>query len=79
MPANRNTSRSLTTYADQKPKEKCEPKEVTFPMEGFANKYHFVRVGPSVLNAFGWKISGDRLKVELDLKDRALIVRKPSK
>ena len=47
--------------------------------EGFVNKYHFMRVGPDVLKALGWEITGDRLQVELDLKDDALIVRKPSK
>ena len=64
------------TKAKPKPKE---PKIATFPMEGFVNKYHFMRIGPDVLNAIGWRITGDRLAVELDLKDGALIVRKPSK
>lgn len=59
--------------------KKHEPKIGTFLMEGFVNKYHFMRVGPDVLNALGWKITGDRLAVELDLKDGALIIRKPSK
>lgn len=59
-----------------KPKEKREPKIATFPMAAFVNKYHFMRVGPDVLNALGWKISGDRLAVEIDLKDGALIVKK---
>jgi hypothetical protein len=68
--------------AKPKKKEKPAKKEkepITFPIEGFVNKYHFMRVGPKVLEALGWKINGDRLAVELDLKDGALIVRKPSK
>jgi hypothetical protein len=36
-------------------------------------------VSPAVADVLGWKIKGDRLAVELDLKDGALIVRKPSK
>ena len=66
----------MTRKELEKPKE---PKIATFPKEGFVNKYNFMRVGPDVLNALGWKISDDRLAVELDLKDGALIVRKPSK
>lgn len=67
----------------KKPKAKAEkepkPKIATFPCEGFVNKYHFMRVGPNVLKALGWQMTGKRLSVELDLKDGALIVRKPSK
>jgi len=63
-----------------KPKKKPkEPKIAAFPKEGFVNKYHFMRVGPDVLDALGWEITGKRFAVELDLKDGALIVRKPSK
>ncbi len=64
------------TKAKPKPKE---PKIATFPRESFVNKYHFKRVGPDVLKALGWEITGKRLAVELDLKDGALVVRKPSK
>jgi len=64
------------TKAKPKPKE---PKIATFPKEGFVNKYHFMRVGPDVLNALGWKISGDRLAVEIDLVNGELVIRKPSK
>lgn len=60
-----------------KPKPK-EPKIARFPKESFVNKYYFLRVGPDVLKALGWEIPGKRLAVELDLKDGALIVRKPS-
>jgi hypothetical protein len=63
----------------KKEKEAKKPKIATFPKESFVNKYHFMRVGPDVLMALGWQITGKRLAVELDLKDGALIVRKPSK
>ena len=39
----------------------------------------YASVSPAVLNVLGWEIKGDRLAVEFDLKDGALIVRKPSK
>jgi hypothetical protein len=72
-----NSGESVEETEQKKPKAKPkEPKIATFPMERFVNKYHFMRVGPDVLNALGWKISGDRLAVELDLKDGVLIVRK---
>jgi hypothetical protein len=62
-----------------KPKEAKKPKIATFPCEGFVNKYHFMRVSPAVLEALGWKISGDRLAVEIDLVNGELVIRKPSK
>jgi len=66
---------------DKVEKEKApkEPKTAKFPKPSFVNKYHFMRVGPDVLKALGWEITGARFAVELDLKEGALIVRKPSK
>ena len=74
-----NSGEGTEETEQKKPKEKREPKIATFPKEGFVNKYHFMRVGPDVLNALGWKISGDRLAVEVDLKNDELIIRRPSK
>jgi sRNA-binding protein len=67
---------------ETKPKKEKAPKEpkiATFPRASFVNKYHFMRVGPDVLKALGWEITGARFAVELDLKDGELIVRTPSK
>jgi len=63
----------------KEPENPKEPKIATFPCESFVNKYHFMRVRPSVLKALGWEITGARFAVELDLKDGALVVRKPTK
>ncbi len=69
----------MTTISLENAKEPKKPKIATFPKESFVNEYHFMRVGPDVLMALGWQITGKRLSVEPDLKDGALIVRKPSK
>jgi len=72
-----NSSETGEETGKAKPKKK-EPKIATFPCESFVNKYHFMRVSPQVLKALGWEITGKRLIVELDLKDGALVIRKPS-
>ena len=73
-----NSGEGVENKTKTKPKPK-EPKIATFPMAAFVNKYRFMRVGPDVLNALGWKISGDRLAVELDLNEKGeLVIRKPS-
>ena len=78
-PENSSETGEETGKAKPKKKEPKKPKIATFPCESFVNKYHFMRVSPQVLKALGWEITGKRLTVELDLKDGALIVRKPSK
>jgi len=78
-----NSGESVEETEQKKPKaklkEKREPKIATFPMAAFVNKYHFMRVCPDVLNALGWKITSDRLAVELDLVNGELVIRKPQK
>ena len=66
---------------DKVEKEKApkEPKTAKFPKPSFVNKYHFMRVGPDVLKALGWEITGARFAVELDMQDGKLIVVKSSK
>jgi hypothetical protein len=60
-------------------KEPKTPKIATFPCKGFVNKYHFMRVSPAILEALGWKLTGDRLAVEIDLVNGELVIRKPTK
>jgi len=78
-PENSSETGEETGKAKPKKKEPKKPKIATFPCESFVNKYHFMRVGPDVLRALGWEITGKRLPVQLDLKDGKLIVEKPSK
>ena len=62
----------------KKGKKKVEAKttkEVTFPVAGFVNKYHFMRINSKVLAKLGWP-EGVKLDVTLDVKDGALIVKK---
>ena len=72
-------TKAKKTKVVKKEKEPKTPKIATFPKPSFVNKYHFMRVSPSVLKALGWEITGKRLTVQLDLKDGALVVRKPTK
>lgn len=61
------------------PKEKkLEPKELAFPTEGFVNKYGFIKVRGAVLEKLGWKITGPRLALLLDVQNGTLILKKKS-
>jgi hypothetical protein len=67
----------MTRKELEKPKE---PKEVTFPVAGFINQYHFCRISDKVLAKLGWTITGKRLAIEFDVNDKNdLVIRKPSK
>ena len=73
-----NSGEGVENKTKVKPQPK-EPKEITFPCEGFVNKYNFMRISDAILAKLGWKISGDRLAVEIDLVNGELVIRKPSK
>ena len=55
--------------------EKGKPKELEFPVNGFINKYHFMRVSGAILEKLGWPID-KQVNVTLDVQDGALLVRK---
>jgi hypothetical protein len=56
-------------------KKAPEPKELNFPVNGFINKYHFMRVSGAILEKLGWPID-KQVNVTLDVQDGALVVRK---
>jgi len=53
-----------------------KPKDLTFPLEAFVNKYGFIKVRGAVLEKLGWKITGPRLALLLDVQDGTLILKK---
>ena len=57
-------------------KPETKPKELAFPTEGFVNKYGFIKVRGVVLEKLGWKITGPRLALTLDVQNGTLILKK---
>ena len=68
------TSPENQTEETKKPEKK--PKELAFPTEGFVNKYGFIKVRGAVLEKLGWKITGPRLALTLDVQNGTLILKK---
>lgn len=52
-----------------------ETKIVKFPLNGFVNKYHFLRVSRAVLEKLGWP-KDVQIDVTLNVKDGALVVKR---
>jgi hypothetical protein len=54
---------------------KTPPKELTLPVNGFVNKYNFLRVSDALLEKLGWPID-QNVDVTLDVQDGAIFVKK---
>jgi hypothetical protein len=59
----------------KKGKKKAEPKAVEFPVNGFINKYHFMRLNDAILEKLGWP-TGEKVNVSLDVENGALVVKR---
>ncbi len=55
---------------------RAKEKELDFPTEGFVNKYGFIKVRGAVLEKLGWKMTGPRFALTLDVQNGILILKK---
>jgi len=59
----------------REPKQPVEPKGAKFPAEAKINKYGFVFLSSGIQAAFGYT-KGQEMRISIDLKDGALIIKK---